>query len=443
MFRVLCGVFIHICNISEAFLMVNFLAKFFEVRIEKALFIYKKMVTILIGFGILEVGLFFGIGDLFITILNFAVLFLFCNRYLNGNKIQHSIWVLIVLLLIPLINVNVLQMIVLIGDISLEEYIDINNPYYLLGIVCIMTIYYVLLKTILKNKKKLKIFLSKKYSIIYSLILGYSIFVESVIFYLLQSDIQINVYHRGLLIISCGSIGIDIYIVFTMYKISEQQKQEEKINLLQMQNIYQEQQVRGAKRSEERINRLRHDYRNTISTLKELIRNQKIQESIDYLEKVDYYYIENNREHVNTGNLLIDATLNTKFSICIEKEIKFTSYIIGELDKIDGFKISIILFNLLDNAIEAVENEEFKVIYVELIMRGEYFSCMVKNSIAKSVLLENLKLETTKSNKELHGFGVDHVVELVDNVKGLVEFFEDRDFFYVHIMILLENIRTN
>lgn len=442
MYRILCCTFIYACNLIESFLIIDFLIKLLEFKTEQKYTYIKKIGIILAIFVILEMGLFLDVGELFITALNYGILFLFCNRYLGGNKFQHSILILIVLLLIPLINVIILQLIVIIWDISLEEYINADNPYYLLGIICVIAIYYIILKIILKNKTKLKIFMSKKYSIIYSLILGYSILVEGVIFYLLQNNVQVNAYHLGLLFISCGAIGIDIYIIFTMCKISEQQKQEEKINLLRIQNIYQEQQVREMQCSEERINRLRHDYKNTISTLKELIKKQRMQESIDYLERLDHYYIKDSKEYVDTGNLLIDAVLNTKFSVCVEESIEFTSCIVGELDKIDGFKISIILFNLLDNAIEAIKNENLKLLDVELIIRGEYFSCIVKNSIKKSVLLENQNLETTKSNKRMHGFGVNHVMELVSSVNGLVDFFEKKNFFCVHIMIPLQNLST-
>ena len=71
---------------------------------------------------------------------------------------------------------------------------------------------------------------------------------------------------------------------------------EDKIKILQFQNICQEQQIKEIKRSEKRIRRLRHDYRNTLLNLKSLIENGNIQESLVYLEKIDNYYIKESKD---------------------------------------------------------------------------------------------------------------------------------------------------
>mgnify|MGYP007050427354 CR=1 FL=1 len=59
-----------------------------------------------IDFLPLELGSLLNINDILLTLINFVILFIFCEKYLLGNKIQHSIIVLISLLLIPLINVK-------------------------------------------------------------------------------------------------------------------------------------------------------------------------------------------------------------------------------------------------------------------------------------------------------------------------------------------------
>ena len=152
---------------------------------------------------------------------------------------------------------------------SVEEYLDINNPYYLAGIVIATIIYYCVSKLFLKFKGDLAIFLNKKYFIIYTLIAIYSLLVESIIFYCLQKNAQINNYHIGILFISWGAVGIDIYIVFTMCKISRQRNQEERIKMLQFQNKCQEQQLNEIRHSEKRIQRLRHDYGNMQANIEE------------------------------------------------------------------------------------------------------------------------------------------------------------------------------
>lgn len=435
------GFCIFFCNFVQAFLIQNFLIKFFGTKSVWGHVARQRLISIVLIFLPLELGSLLNINDILLTLINFVILFIFCEKYLLGNKIQHSIIVLISLLLIPLINVNFLQIIILIGGVSFEEYVDIHNPYYYLGIAGVLAIYFIITSILIKYGKRIKIFLNRRYCIIYSLILWYSILVEGVILYLLNSEVYINTYHLGLLFISCGAVGVDIYIVFTICKISEQKYQEDKIKILQFQNICQEQQIKEIKRSEKRIRRLRHDYRNTLLNLKSLIENGNIQESLVYLEKIDNYYIKESKEYIFTGNSLIDVTLNSKFNICHENEIELYSYIIGEYDTIDGFAISIILFNLLDNAIEAERKVEQREVYFEMIMKNEYISCIVKNKINQSVLQNNKGLKTNKKNTEEHGLGIEHVKELVENIDGMFEVFELKDNFCVHVMIPLESLQ--
>ena len=417
--------------------------QFFEAKHKAKKITLRKIECVALIFISLQLESVLQIGDIVITLFIFGILFYFSNKYLLGSKIQHSIFIFIELLLIPLININFLQIILLVTDVSVEEYLDINNSFYLAGIVIVTIIYYCVSKLLLKFKGDLEIFLNKKYFIIYTLILIYSLLVESTIFYSLQKNVQINNYHIGLLFISWGAVGIDIYIVFTMCKISKQRNQEERIKMLQFQNKCQEQQLNEIRRSEKRIQRLRHDYGNMLINIEELVRSQKIDECMTYLKKVNNYYMRDTHDYICSGNSVLDATLNSKLSICNEKGIEVSSCIIGDFSNIDGFMISIILFNLLDNAIEASQKVTKRKIKVELKIKGEYFSCIIKNRIEQSVLQVNHDLKTDKVDKKLHGFGIKHVEELVEKTDGLIEYFESSQYFCVHIMIPLERINDN
>lgn len=435
--------FIIFCSFIQAFLISSFLMQFFETKHKAKKITLRKIECVAFIFISLQLESVLQIGDVVITIFIFWILFCFSNKYLLGSKIQHGIFIFIELLLIPLININFLQIILLVTDMSVEEYLDINNPYYLAGIVIATIIYYCVSKLFLKFKGDLAIFLNKKYFIIYTLIAIYSLLVESIIFYFLQKNVQINNYHIGLLFISWGAVGIDIYIVFTMCKISRQRNQEERIKMLQFQNKCQEQQLNEIRHSEKRIQRLRHDYGNMLANIEELVRNRNIDECMTYLKKANNYYMRDSHDYICSGNSILDATLNSKLSICNEKGIEVSSCIIGDFSNIDGFMISIILFNLLDNAIEASQKIIKRKIKVELKIKGEYFSCIIKNKIEQSVLQVNHDLKTDKADKKLHGFGIKHVEELVEKSDGLIEYFESAQYFCVHIMLPLERINNN
>ena len=62
----------------------------------------------------------------------------------------------------------------------------------------------------------------------------------------------------------------------------------------------------------------------------------------------------------------------------------------------------------------------------------------VSNSISESVLDNNPDLETSNSDKSLHGFGIKSVKSIVRSHNGRIDFMENNGRFIVEIWINLE-----
>ena len=313
-------VLIILSNFAEAVLITGFFIRFFGFRAVRQYTAVKKAGITAVIFGILEIGILYRFGDLAITLLLFLVLFWFCRRFLGGSAVQHALMILIILLLIPLINGTFLQIILMVSGMPIEEYINIHNPFYLLGIAGVWFICFVVLELLLRFGKAARIYLNKKYGVIYSLILIYSILLEGVLFYSMRSHTQGTAYSLGLFVVSCGAVGINVFIVFTIYKISEKQQQEEVMKRLQLQNTCQEQQIREAKAAENRLRRFKHDYRNMIWNVKELLRKQQVSEALDYLDQVEGYYLKESKEYMDTGNPVLNTALNRSEERRVGKE---------------------------------------------------------------------------------------------------------------------------
>ena len=101
----------------------------------------------------------------------------------------------------------------------------------------------------------------------------------------------------------------------------------------------------------------------------------------------------------------------------------------------------VILFNLLDNAIEASElqEKEKRDIEVELYCCESVIEIFIRNNITCSVLLHNPQFW---SNKEQEGHGIGHlsVEASVDELEGIIEYYEEKGSFvhtYLYRFILL------
>lgn len=91
------------------------------------------------------------------------------------------------------------------------------------------------------------------------------------------------------------------------------------------------------------------------------------------------------------------------------------------MDQIDT---GILFGNLLDNAIEAAENTVTKHVSLMVQIKGEYLSILVSNSIDSSVLEHNQQLNSSKTDKELHGIGLKSVKTVVEKYAGMIQFLE-------------------
>ena len=86
-----------------------------------------------------------------------------------------------------------------------------------------------------------------------------------------------------------------------------------------------------------------------------------------------------------------------------------------DIERIDDIDLSVILGNLIDNAIEAAtkENEE-KYVHIQISQIKEMLVIKILNSFSK----DEISYESTKNNSELHGIGLKSVKHIVDSYNG-------------------------
>lgn len=180
--------------------------------------------------------------------------------------------------------------------------------------------------------------------------------------------------------------------------------------------------------------RLKHDMRNHLMMIAACLQEGKTEYALQYtseiLDKMNLEY-----SYIVSGNELLNYILNDKLSVAQSKGI----YVKAEIEnlkfkRLTGVDFSALVGNMLDNALNGAENSHEKQMYITVKKKRGYETVKVSNSIDGSVLQDNPKLETTKENREVHGFGIAQIRSIVEKYNGILDIWEEYEMFHIQIM---------
>lgn len=155
--------------------------------------------------------------------------------------------------------------------------------------------------------------------------------------------------------------------------------------------------------------KMTHDFRAHLETLGSLLDQQEIEYAKEYIHKLH----DGQTERiflVNTHHAAMDAILNQKANTAKKHGIDI-QFVVNDLSplKIDSVDMTVIISNLMDNAIEACNKlpQEERRIYVKVLLDDALFFS-VRNT-SPFVQVYNNAVITTKNNSLLHGYGLQNV----------------------------------
>ena len=183
---------------------------------------------------------------------------------------------------------------------------------------------------------------------------------------------------------------------------------------------------------------LRHDVKHYLSTAAELISDGDPEKAKSYIESVINEKINPTVVGVNTGSAVVDAVINRKLAICSENKIAVKFLIDTQFVSENDIDVSILLSNLLDNAIEGCDGSSSPEIELSIRSKKSFTYITVKNSISKSILENNPGLITGKPDKSFHGFGIMSIKNIAKKYEGSVDFKEEDGTFEAEIWLNLE-----
>ena len=303
-----------------------------------------------------------------------------------------------------------------------------------LGIVLTNTLYLLtayILTCFFHDKIKLK---KEEYIII---IIYYIIFLIVVLLSIAMSrnvDFSL-IWQKTFLILDMLMFIANIIVLKMIFHINQQNHYEMENALLYMQITQQEKRIREEEKNYREVQLLRHDLKIYLVTYRQLLQEGKYEVIEADIDKILGKRLNTNH-CVYTENTILNAVICEKMEQCSIKNIKIEVQVNADKD-MDSIEYGVVLSNLLDNAIEAEEQEkeENRYICLNIGVEQNMIHLVVSNYISESVLQNNALLETSKKNKQLHGIGLRGVKEFVNNKEGEIEIFEENHMFVVHICV--------
>lgn len=248
-----------------------------------------------------------------------------------------------------------------------------------------------------------------------------------------------NAGNRIIYILVVLQVGLNlVYVIngISLYQMVQIRELETERKMFENAISQQKKSIAQLEAASNQIKTVRHDLKHYLVLLSSLLEKGDVdgaeaivKELMGSVTKSQYIFL--------TKNTLINAVLVNKKSFCDEKNISFRVHLNGMVKQEYEMDVAIILSNLLDNAIEAVDKATNKEIVVDMHeIKGEYLIC-IKNwvEIQNGTKIKIDVLETTKQDKELHGFGLKSVKNYVDKLDGSCEFIIENNFFIASVMI--------
>lgn len=180
----------------------------------------------------------------------------------------------------------------------------------------------------------------------------------------------------------------------------------------------------------------RHDYKHHIQTMKAHLAMRQYEALDDYLNELDKDLTTVDTV-IKTGNVRIDAVLNSKLAVARQKGIRIDAKALVPKElAVSEVDLCIIIGNLLDNAMEACEKEpekekRFIRVYIDILKEQLYI--YVANSMTNDIKKLGKSYLTTKAAG--HGFGLVRVDRVVARYNGYLNRQHEEGVFATEIML--------
>lgn len=431
-------------NTTDALLIFYFLTKLLQrknINVKKRIFLIS-----LIIFNTL-VNQVFGVASLYGFIAIFTISTIIFT-YLLDEKLYraliYSILGTVLMFIVEIITANIITIIFKIGPSVLLEL----NIYRIILFIFSKSLFFLIIKYAV-DKLDISRFIEINNLMPVILIGIFNILIMFMVFILYKYMGECsNTTYVYLTIMGLGSIFVSWFIYKLTNKIIYQNQQEIILKVREEEFGKKDFYIKSMNDILNTIKSQRHDLNNYLSTLYGLIHLGKFEETEKYIKTLNNR-VSNMNNIIETNHPIITALVSMK------KHKAFDSGIDMELDidlpekmEFDFIELSIIIGNLLDNAIEAcqliLDKNERKIslsIYVE-------DNCLITQVINSKINLIKLDAEniigrfTTKSDGKNHGFGLGNIEFVVKQYNGTMKIEDLGNEFRAYISLPFETVTS-
>ena len=266
----------------------------------------------------------------------------------------------------------------------------------------------------------LMIFIMSEYINTLSFDYRYVVLKEDGSFEYLLSHWQLLAMHLlGLLSLFC--------ILFSYKKLQQNFRLSTEISLLEQEEHSLNWYVEEAKTRYDETKSFRHDIRNHIAVVKNLLQNRKLEEAVSYMEDMEDI-AEKMSFPCSTNNPVVDILVGNKLGIAKSMGIDVDcSLLLPYPCSLRDIDICIILSNALDNAIEAVKRLDAgmeKYIQVSGRIQGDFLMMEIENSFHGKGAFKK-------------GTGLSNVKKVAEKYGGAMSIETQENKFVLHVLLIL------
>lgn len=371
-----------------------------------------------------------------------AIVFLYSLLFLNGTILQKlfiSVFQLACLVLVSNVITNLVTSAV---KVPLTQVYSESGWVRLLTVILVQITDFYLFQILIRIFRNKDVHLRKtEWILLLSIFLLSTTIIVLIQLTQLKNDLTKNT--RILLLFADVCIVIINIITIKIITLLNQQYHTKMENeLLHTKLQYQTQYTTAVQQQEESVKKQRHDIKNSMTVLHKLAEQGDMNGIRKYIQQyIEHYHTD--ISFVHTNHDIVDAIINTKLSYAHEMGINTVCLIDSNLPKISDTDYCSLLGNMLDNAIEASQNNKNSPeIILEMVSTNTQLRIRVKNKIQKSILNTNPYLRTTKSVPRKHGYGISILKEIAARYDGSTDFFEEDSYFIAQVVLYTTSEKT-
>ncbi len=258
--------------------------------------------------------------------------------------------------------------------------------------------------------------------------------------YMLVAIFQSNglsIFQISIAIISALIVNFTVFFLFDKIARLYQEKQEKAF--IEQQNKYYENQLQIINETQEATKILRHDMKNHLQSLFSDINSGNFNEAQKHISDIVEVY-DAGSEIINTGYSTIDSLVNFKLQTAKQNGISINVNTVLPLNlNLSAFDMTVILGNLIDNALRAVslvtENR-----FIDFVIHYSKGMLLIKitNPFCTDIKQERGQIITSKTDKENHGYGLRSVNETIAKYNGTIEIETDENIFTITAILYVE-----